>query len=197
MKKLRDYYHESFRKDIATLLHGINPPEARVVTLGHDWVGNCSLLARITADHRPQFLSCLHFTVLADQAMDYHFSFIYPEFERLTMYPKFRVGLGHPAFLNPIRILTDPIRCNHVAEREIRGLIPESMQLFVAETENFINLYIKKITPVTFFDRLLADPDIAAGWEADRTIDSENLTLKRFCAREFGQAVSQMLNRRS
>lgn len=188
--KLREYYHACFRQDIAALLHGINPPEARIVTLGFDWVDRCALLTRVSSDHRPSFLVCLYFTILTDQAMDYHYSFLYPQFERLTMYPKFRVGLGHPAYLNPIRVLEDPIRCNQVAESEIRKLIPESMRLFVEETNDFFKRHVSELTATDFFDCLLTDPDIAAGWFADRTDNSDNLSLKRFAARELGTAIS-------
>ena len=91
--KLRGYYNTSFRQDLATLLQGIRPPEARIVTLGHDWVDRCSLLERIPVDSRPSFLACLYFTVLVDQAMHAHSLGWYAEFEKLTLYPKFRVGL--------------------------------------------------------------------------------------------------------
>jgi hypothetical protein len=190
--KLRNYYHANFRDDLAALLHGINLPEARIVTLGYDWVDHCALLTRVSVEHRPSFLVCLHFTILADQVMDYHFSFLYPEFERLTMYPKFRLGLGHPAYLNPIRILEDPIRCNLVTASEIRNLIPDSMRLFVAETVDFFKRQITEITVADFFNRVLADPDIAAEWIADRAVNPDNLSLKKFVAVELGKVVSEI-----
>lgn len=185
--KLRDYYNISFRHDLAALLQGIRPPEARIVTLGHDWVSNCSLLARIPVETRPSFLACLHFTVLVDQAMHAHFLLSYADFEKLTMYPKFRVGLGHPAYLNPIRIFEDPIRCNLVAAAEIRLLIPEAMQVFVAETVDFFNKHMPQIAAGGFFARILADPEVAPQHESD--MKPENLPLSHLVASELRKAV--------
>ena len=128
--------------------------------------------------------------------MDYHFSHSYAEFERLTMYPKFRVGLGHPAYLNPIRIFEEPIRCNFVSESDIRRIIPESMQLFVEETEDFFKRHLKQISAGTFFNFILTDPDVGAGWVDNKNVDAEALTLKRLVARELGKSVTEGLNRK-
>lgn len=181
---------------MATLFQGIDIQLARVMTIGHDWGSGCSLLRRIDIERRPSFLVCLHITILVDQAMDYHFPSYYRDFERLTMYPKFRVGLGHPAFINPIRVLEAPIQQRDlVDEGEIRKLIPDGMQLFARETDDFLRRFLPQLSTAVFFDRVISDPDIAAGWEADRSVAPENLSLMRFVAREIGESVDDLLKK--
>lgn len=185
---LRVYYNSGFSQDLATLLQGIRPPEARIVTLGHDWVNRCSLLERIPPERRPSFLACLHLTVLVDQVMHSHFAACYAEFEQLTMYPKFRVGLGHPAYLNPIRIFEDPIRCSLVAASDIRALAPEAMQVFVTETVDFFTKHMPQVAVVDFFARLLADPEVAPQ-HRESEVTPDNLPLSQLVAQELKKAV--------
>ena len=189
---LRDYYHTIFRQDLDALFHGIRPPEARIVTLGYDWVAQCSLLERVPQAQRPDFLLSLHFSILVDQAMHTHFLFCYNEFEQLTMYPKFRLGLGHPAYLNPIRILEDPIRCNLVAADDIRIRIPESMRLFATETDDFFTRHLPQIATLDFFDRIFADRDVVPFSSGDELSKPENLSLQQLVARELRLAVSEL-----
>jgi hypothetical protein len=193
--RLQDYYHNVFQQDLNALFHGIRPPEARIVTLGYDWVDRCNLLTRVPLAHRPSFLVCLHFTVLVDQAMHAHFLFCYADFEKLTLYPKFRLGLGHPAYLNPIRIFEDPIRCNLVTESDIRALIHEGMFLFAAETDDFFNRHMPQISASDFFNRILADPDVAPGYYDDCADSSESLPLRQVVARELKKVVSELPKR--
>jgi hypothetical protein len=84
-------------------------------------------------------------------------------FEELTRYPKFRVGLGHPAHLNPVLIFEVPIDRQLVSGDAVREIIPETMDLFVAETGSFFRDHMAEISAQEFFDRLLADPDINGG----------------------------------
>lgn len=193
--ELAEYYRKVFRQDLAALFQGIRPPEARIVTLGYDWVDRCALLTRVPLAQRPPFLLCLHFTILVDQAMHAHFLLWHAEFEKLTMYPKFRLGLGHPVYLNPIRILEDPIRCNLVAKSDIRRLIPEAMRLFVAETDDFFKRHMPQIAASDFFDRILADPEVASRSYDDSDGNSENLPLLQIVASELRKAVSELSNR--
>jgi hypothetical protein len=130
-----------------------------------------------------------------DQAMNAHFLFCYTEFEKLTMYLKFRLGLGHPAYLNPLRILEDPIRCNLVAADDIRPLIPESMRLFAAETDDFFKRHLPQIATKDFFERVFADRDVVPDSFDDNTASSESLTLRQLVARELKLAVSELHDR--
>lgn len=193
--RLHEYYQNDFQQDLTALFHGIRPPEARIVTLGYDWVDRCTFLARVPLAHRPAFLLCLHFTILVDQAMHAHFLLWYTEFEKLTMYPKFRLGLGHPAYLNPTRILEDPIRCSLVAESDIRALIPEGMSLFVEETDDFSKRHMPQIAASDFFERILSDPDVAPGYHDDSAGNAGRVPLRLVVARELRTAVSKLPKR--
>ena len=82
---LKDYYNQTFRTDIALLFRGFEPQEhAGILAAGHIWTHGCSELSQVPADHRPQFLACLYFTILVDQAMHTHFYFESRRFEELT-----------------------------------------------------------------------------------------------------------------
>ncbi len=193
MKKcLRDYYHDQFRADLASLLRGFPPPEARIVALGHDWTGGCTLLPRIEPKSRAPFLTCLYFTVLVDQAMHSHSLFEHRRFEELTQYPKFRVGLGHPAYLNPALILETPVRLNHVAETEIRRIVPEGMGLFVAEMQSFFRDHMPQVDVPTFFRNLLEDPEVGGGLIASAKFqpNPDSMPLRELLATELRRAIA-------
>jgi len=160
---LKDYYLQEFRGDLAVLFRGLDAPGIRF-QLGNDWMRECSLLPRVSESHRPAFLVCLYFTVLVDQAMHTHFGFHHRRFEELTRYPKFLVGLGHEAHINPIHIFLVPIQRRLVTEESVRALIPEGMKLFVDETDDFFRHHMAEITSAQFFERLLSDRDVAASY---------------------------------
>lgn len=92
-----------------------------------------------------------------------HSSFESRRFEELTRYPKFRVGFGHPSHMNPILIFEVPIHRQLVSEDAVREIIPETMDLFVAETDSFFRDHMPEIKAQDFFERLLADPDVNRG----------------------------------
>src|SRR5689334_7126340 len=92
---LKEYYNQTFQSDLVSLLHGFRPAEARIFYLGQTWMQGCTLLPSVLTERRPQFLGCLYFTVLVDQAMHTYFPFEHQRFEELTLYQNFRVGLGH------------------------------------------------------------------------------------------------------
>ena len=190
---LHQYYHQHFRQDLQSLFHNIPAPEARIVALGYNWIEGCSFLKRVDPDSQPAFLVCLHFTVLMDQSMHSHFRFNYGEFEKLTLYPKFRLGLGHPAYLNPVRILEEPIARQLVEESAVRSLVAESMQLFVRETDDFFTHHLPAISAIDFFGRVLDDPEVAMKHVDDNGDDLGKLSLWQLVAHELGKAVSEIL----
>jgi len=156
-----------------------------------------TLLADVPADHRPQFLACLYFTVLVDQAMHTHFYFESRRFEELTRYPKFRVGLGHPAHLNPVLIFETPIHHGFVSQGAIREIIPEMMKLFVDETASFFREHMPQIRKKDFFDRILANPDVNGGNQrafavvADGKPAMKPTTLHHLLCHVLSRAVSE------
>ena len=160
-------------------------------------MSGCTLLPRVPADHRAHFLACLYFTVLVDQAMHTHFYFESRRFEELTQYPKFHVGLGHPAHLNPILVFEVPIHLHLVAADAIRQVIPEAMTLFVGETASFFREHMPEIRAQDFFARLLADPDINGGrqWAfavvADGKPAMKPASLHQLLAYELSSAIAK------
>ncbi len=193
---LKEYYYQDFRSDLALLFRGFEPQEhARILGVGHIWThSGCAQLSQVPADHRSQFLACLYFTVLVDQAMHTHFYFEARRFEELTQYPKFRVGLGHALHMNPASILTAPIQRGLVSEDSVCQIIPEAMTLFVDETASFFRDHLPKIRPTDFFDRLLADPHVSGGrtWSFPSTSDVQPASLTELLAYELSRAASEL-----
>lgn len=196
---LKEYYYRTFPSDLALLFRGFAPQEhAGILALGHIWTHSCTLLLQVPAAHRPQFLACLYFTVLVDQGVHTHFCSESRRFEDLTRYPKFRVGLGHPAHLNPVMIFETPIHRGLVAEDAVRRVIPEAMTLFVDETFSFFRDHMPQIQGQDFFDRLLADPDVGSGkqWTQAEVSDCNSTnkyeSLRQLLPRELSRAISQI-----
>ncbi len=191
---LKAYYNQQFRSDLASLLLGFQPQEhARILGVGHIWThGGCTQLSQVSAERHPQFLACLYFTVLVDQAMHTHFYFESHRFEELTQYPKFRVGLGHALHMNPASILTVPIQHRLVSEDAVRQIIPEAMNLFVDETASFFRDHMPEIQAADFLARILADPDISGGrqWTFPSAADTQPASLDQLLAYELSRASS-------
>jgi len=196
---LKDYYDQAFRSDLALLFRGFDPHEHSIIlAVGHIWTHGCSELLQVPADHRPRFLACLYFTILVDQAMHTHFYFESRRFEELTRYPKFRVGLGHPAHLNPILVFEIPIDRQLVSGDAVREIIPEAMDLFVAETATFFRDHMPEINEQSFFEGLLADPDVNGGrqWAfavvADGKPAMKPASLHQLLAHELSRAIAAL-----
>ena len=197
---LKEYYYQTFPSDLALLFRGFDPHEhAGILALGYIWMyRDCAQLSQVPADHRSPFLACLYFTVLVDQAMHTHFGCESQRFEELTRYPKFRVGLGHPAHMNPVLILDKPIHHGFVTADAVREVIPEAMTLFVDETASFFRDHMPQIGAQDFFDRILGDPDINGGrqWAfavvADGKPAMKPATLHQLLSHELSRAVSEL-----
>jgi len=195
---LKEYYHNQFPSDLAALYRGFDPREhAGILALEHIWTNRrCAELTQVPASSRANFLACLYSTVLVDQAMHSHGD--YRRFEELTRYPKFRVGLGHPAFLNPILIIESPVHHGFMTEESIRQAIPEAMALFVDETVSFFRDYMPERSAKDFFSRLLADPDVNGGRTRGFAVVSEGkptikpVSMHHFLAEELASAVNSI-----
>jgi hypothetical protein len=125
---MKAYYLTQFRPDLQAFM-GDSP----VPYFGHLWSHDCGQqLCRVADNRRAQFLICLYFTVLVDQAMYTHFRSDYPKFQGLTRYPKFCHGLSQFQY-NPRGILTAPVAQRIVSALAVRELLAEGMTLFVDE----------------------------------------------------------------
>ena len=152
---IEDYYHNTFRTDIAAFFRG-----SRLPYFGHAWSSNCrDQINKVTADNRPAFLVCLYSTVLVDQAMHAHFRQHYREFSDLTKYPKFCHGLGQ-FHHNPRAILSVPVDQGIVATQDVKDLLPAGMTLLVYEVVDFFKKHMPQIDPSDFFSALVFDPDV-------------------------------------
>lgn len=134
-------------------------PDSRVRYFGHSWQYDCRGLEQIPNERRPEFLICLYFTVLVDQAMHAHFRPHYAKFESLTRYPKFCHGLGQFQ-KNPRDIFLTPIDKGMVEKEKVDRLLAEGMRLFVDELVGFCTQHMPEINPDEFFGKLLFDPDV-------------------------------------
>lgn len=193
---LKAYYNQQFRSDIASLMRGFEPQEqACILAVGHIWThGGCTQLLQVSAERRTQFLACLYFTVLIDQAMHTHFYFESRRFEELTQYPKFRVGLGHALHMNPASILSKPIKHRLVSENAVREIISETMTLFVRETASFFRDHMPEIRTADFFALILDDPDFSGGRQRTSTSAAETqpLSLLQLLAYELARASAEL-----
>ncbi len=151
---MRDYYDRHFRRDLLSFL-----PRQDVPYFGHSWHVDCAGLEKVHPDHRAQFLVCLYFTVLVDQAVHEHYPHLHTQFEQLTRYPKFCHGLGQFQ-KNPREILDTPVERGFVSAALMAEAIPAGMQLFVDEVVDFATTHMPELKPSEFFEHLLCDPDV-------------------------------------
>jgi len=119
---IRDYYHRTFASDVSALV-GEGVPFGDDVRhyFGHTWGIDCRGLDRVPKERQPDFLVCMYFTILVDQAIYTHYQGNYETFRRLTRYPKFCFGLGQ-FNLNPCGILSAPITQNLVEAAAVETL---------------------------------------------------------------------------
>jgi len=151
---IRDYYLNQFKTDLNSFM-----PDARLPYFGHGWNYNCFDLNKISIESRPEFLICLYFTVLVDQAIYTHFRSDYDYFAQLTQYPKFCHGLGQFQ-KNPREILFVPVEKGMVNKEKLGKELSAGMELFIDEFVEFIQNYMTHINPADFFDKLLYDSDV-------------------------------------
>jgi len=116
-------------------------------------------LNNIPKESRPDFLICLYFTVLVDQAMYTHYRSDYDHFAQLTQYPKYCHGLGQFQ-KNPRDLLLVPVQRGMVNKDKMENELSGGMKLFIEEVLDFFQSYMPHINPAEFFDRLLYDADV-------------------------------------
>jgi len=151
---IADYYHSQFREDIQEFMGDTTVPY-----FGHSWSCDCRGLENVPVERRPEFLICLYFTVLVDQAMHAHYRAHYDRFQSLTRYPKFCHGLGQFQ-KNPRAILSVPVENGLVRHEEVEPLLCPGMELFVDEVADFFTNHMPEVTASGFFDKLVYDPDV-------------------------------------
>jgi hypothetical protein len=151
---IRDYYNNKFRGHLTAFM-----PDGRVPYFGHNWAYDCGNLDKIPKESRPEFLICLYFTVLVDQAMYTHFRSDYERFAQLTQYPKFCHGLGQFQ-KNPRKLLLVPVQKGMVNKSEMEKELSAGMELFIDEVVDYFKNYMTHMNPEDFFDKLLYDSDV-------------------------------------
>lgn len=151
---IRKYYLTEFQNDLIRFL-----PNQATPYFGHSWSYDCRGLENVEKQKRAQFLLCLYFTVLVDQAMHEHFRASYLRFENLTRYPKFCHGLGQFQ-KNPRAILSTPIEKGFVDSHELENNCQAAMDLFVNEVVSFLREHMTEISTSEFFDKLIYDRDV-------------------------------------
>ena len=151
---MREYYNRHFRDNLHAFL-----PRPDVSYFGHTWHLDCAGLEKVPPDRRAQFLVCLYFTVLVDQAVHAYYPNLYARFEALTRYPKFCHGLGQFQ-KNPREILDTPVDRGFVTSAVFADVVPTGMTLFVDELVHFSETQMPELKPEEFFEKLIQDPDV-------------------------------------
>ncbi len=151
---IRDYYHKQFRADLALFMQ-----DTRVPYFGHSWAYDCGNLNKIRRESKPEFLICLYFTILIDQAMYTHYRSDYDRFAQLTQYPKFCHGLGQFQ-KNPRELLLVPVQKGMVNKEKLENELSDGMELFIDEVIDFFQNYMPYIDPANFFEKVIYDPDV-------------------------------------
>lgn len=154
ISNIRQYYRTEFRNDLLRFLS--NPA---IPYFGHSWSYDCRGLENVARENRAQFLLCLYFSVLVDQAMHEHYRGAYSRFENLTRYPKFCHGLCQFQ-KNPREILTTPSEKGLVDSDALANCCQSAMDLFVDEVVSFFREYMPEISASEFFENLIYDPDV-------------------------------------
>lgn len=151
---IRKYYLTEFRDDLIRFFSNQATPY-----FGHSWSYDCRGLENVARQKRAQFLLCLYFTVLVDQAMHEHFRDSYSRFESLTRYPKFCHGLGQFQ-KNPRAILSTPNEKGLVDSVALENYCQAAMDIFVDEVVSFFREHMPDISASEFFDKLIYDRDV-------------------------------------
>ncbi len=154
MSIIKKYYHERFRGDLAAFM-----PSTEVPYFGHSWNYDCEHIETLPSEHRANFLICLYFTVLIDQAMYTYYRERYNEFNSLTKHPKFCHGLGQVQ-KNPREILYVPVEKGLVDKKQMEKEIPAGMELFVDEVIDFCQNQMKDISAAELLEKLRFDRDV-------------------------------------
>lgn len=154
INNIREYYLTEFRNDLIRFL-----PNQATPYFGHSWSYDCRGLENVARQKRAQFLLCLYFTVLVDQAMHEHFREAYSRFENLTRYPKFCHGLGQFQ-KNPRAILSTPDEKGLVDSVALESYCQAAMDLFVEEVVSFFREHMPSMAASEFFDKLIYDRDV-------------------------------------
>ena len=92
--------------------------------------------AAIRQDHRANFIACLFWRVLADQAVHNHFPEQHPAFEHVTSYPKMSGGLaaGYPDhILAGADRSVGPVERGEVSLADLQQAVASAMTLMCAE----------------------------------------------------------------
>ena len=141
------YYAHLYPLDKADFLGDSN-------AFGHKWKTSCRTLERVPAARREMFLLCLYNEVLFDQAMHFHFSGVYPYFEAMTHFPKFRHAekeIHH----SPDLVLTHCDTKGYVSKSELRRLLPLAMDVFVEQVTRVFRAHFPQLSARHFFEALL------------------------------------------
>ncbi len=150
-----EYYHNKFAQDL-----GVFISESTTPYFGHHWISGCKKILKIPTGQRAEFVTCLYFTVLVDQAVYTHYRHLYGKFENITKYPKFCHGLGQSQH-NPRQILDTPFDQGLITESEYDAVLSDGMRLFVEEVIDFCTKHMPEIEPSEFFEKLQHDRDVA------------------------------------
>jgi len=178
--KLKEYLKNKFPNDLAKLkfkkpnsVIQNNPDffdidQYTIYFGGMNWENIDQDINNIEKEFYEYFFLCLFTITTIDLTIFSHYRDYYSIFRNKTRYPKFGWSGFGPHYENPKKLLDIPFQKGLFRKDKID--IDEYVQLFISETNSFLESNLNQIKTVDFFNSLLTDKDFQVS-------ENENSTL--------------------
>ncbi len=179
MMKLNEYLKNHFPNDLARLkfqkpnsviqdtLDSFNIDQHTIYFGGLNWENLDQDIEHIDKECYEHFFFCLFTITIIDLTIFSHFKHYYDIFRGKTRYPKFGWSGYGPHYENPKKLIDIPFQKGLIRIDEI--YIDEYVQLFISETNSFLESNLNQITTVDFFNSLLTDRDFQLNENEENT----------------------------
>jgi hypothetical protein len=167
--KLKEYLKNQFPADLARLKFqkpnfviqnkpdSFNTDQYTIYFGGMNWENIDQDIKHIDKEFYEHFFLCLFTITIIDLTIFSHFRDYYSIFRNKTRYPKFGWSGFGPHYENPKKLLDIPFQKSLLRIDKID--IEEYVQLFISETNSFLESNLNQIKTVNFFNSLLTDKD--------------------------------------
>ena len=178
--KLKEYLKNQFSADLARLKFqkpnfviqnnpdSFNTDQYTIYFGGMNWENIDQDIKHIDKEFYNHFFLCLFTITIIDLTIFSHFRDYYSIFRNKTRYPKFGWSGFGPHYENPKKLLDIPFQKSLLRIDKID--IEEYVQLFISETNSFLESNLNQIKTVNFFNSLLTDKDFQIGENENNTL---------------------------
>jgi hypothetical protein len=178
--KLKEYLKNQFPADLARLKFqkpnsviqnnpdSFNIDQYTIYFGGMNWKNIDQDIKHIDKEFYEHFFLCLFTITIIDLTIFSHFRDYYSIFRNKTRYPKFGWSGFGPHYENPKKLLDIPFQKSLLRIDKID--IEEYVQLFISETNSFLESNLNQIKTVDFFNSLLTDKDFQVGENENNTL---------------------------